>query len=47
MTYPLSSQQVHLEWALIKDIRTVIHFHLSSSPSNYLQEIGRAGRDGK
>ena len=28
-----------------KDICTVIHFHLSSSPSNYLQEIGRAGRD--
>ena len=27
-----------------KDIRTVIHFHLSTSPSNYLQEIGRAGR---
>ena len=26
-----------------KDIRTVIHFHLSTSPSNYLQEIGRAG----
>ncbi len=35
-----------LAWALIKkDIRTVIHFHLSTSPSNYLQEIGRAGRD--
>ena len=43
--YPSSWLLVLLAWALIKDIRTVIHFHLSTSPSNYLQEIGRAGRD--
>ena len=40
--YPSSWLLVLLAWALIKDIRTVIHFHLSTSPSNYLQEIGRA-----
>jgi ATP-dependent DNA helicase RecQ len=30
-----------------KDIRYVIHYHLSANVESYLQEIGRAGRDGK
>lgn len=30
-----------------EDIRFVIHYHLSNDLSNYLQEIGRAGRDGQ
>ena len=29
------------------DIEAVIHLNLSSSPEHYLQEIGRAGRDGR
>jgi ATP-dependent DNA helicase Q4 len=29
------------------DVEGVIHMYLSASPEHYLQEIGRAGRDGR
>ncbi len=30
-----------------KDIRLIIHYHLPLQIESYIQEIGRAGRDGK